>query len=204
MITTFFFPGHVLSCCVVSSQEHPAGSSGLLNKKILLASNKTRKCFSSFSIHYSACHRVDRCWGDSTLDVRGTAKWISWSHDTLIVFGATGKTSDWQKCGSMSELLSGCTNRNTNQSRTVKDKSGNAPLGHVTQSRGLLFPLRVCWEWIWGVLGGGGVPQGCPRFSHMIRFKQKKSLWDTTDPKQQPSTPQYPQFPHPSPFTPHH
>lgn len=36
---------------------------------------------------------------------------------------------------------------NTNQSRTVKDRNGNAALGHVARRQGLLFSLlRVCWE----------------------------------------------------------
>lgn len=53
-----------------------------------------------------------------------------------------------------------------------------------------------------------GVPRGCPRFSHMIRFKQRKCLWDMSDPKQQPGCPQHPcsnsSFtPHPSPLLPH-
>lgn len=71
-------------------------------------------------------------------------------------------------------LLSGCTNRNTNQSRTVKDRSGNPVLGHVTQSLGLQFPLYVCWEWIWGVFGGWGCASGLPSiFTHdQVRTKE--------------------------------
>lgn len=106
----------------------------------------------------------------------------------------------------MSGFSSGCTNRHTNQSRTIKDRSGNAALGPVTQSQGLLFPLHVCWEWIGGVFRGWRCASGLPSiFTHDQVQTKEESLrhdWPRTT-TWTPPTPQQPQLTHPSPFTCH-